>query len=223
MSETVGRPKALARVAARGDSPRGGGVGGSLGPLCPAESEFLGWSSEPAFVANFPNAYSACRAMDLIHFLSFPDGETEAHRGEGTYPQSQGCGMARPGLLTLPAGVFFLISPRFLECGIFHRDPDPVLWYEISETRVFRQKFRPSPLYWKKGILWSQGFAVPPPPYPGPACSFPAQRGPTGSWRGLLVYRCLCRPVTRWAAGKTPDTDRSVEKLPRSRGNPGGQ
>lgn len=143
-------------------------MGGSLGPLCPVESEFLGWSSERAFVANFPDAYSACRAMDLIHFLSFPDGETEAHRGEGTYPQSQGCGMARPGLLMLPAGVFFRISPCFLECGIFHRDPDPVSWYEISETRVFHQKFRPSPLYWKKGILWSRGFAVPPPLYPGP-------------------------------------------------------
>lgn len=64
---------------------------------------FWDWVLESAFVTSFPDARSGFRATDLTKPLNFPDGETEAHGGEGTQPQSRGCRRAKPGLLMLPA------------------------------------------------------------------------------------------------------------------------
>lgn len=100
------------------------------------------------------------------HPLNFPDGETEASGGKETRPQSRGYRGAKPGLLMLPAQVSCLIGHAF--CNVeFSVGTQSILWQELSETSILCQRFGPSQLYWKEGILWGIGVsAMPPAPHP---------------------------------------------------------
>lgn len=170
---------------------------------------------ESAFVTSFPDACSAFRAVSKSRVwirspLNFPDGETEASGGKETWPQSRGYRGAKPGLLMLPAQVSCLIGHA--SCNVeFSIGTQSILWQELSEASILCQKFKPSQLYWKEGILWGIGVsAMPPAPHPQVLCVL--LFCPSDANRACLLTVSQ-KPVTKQASGKMLDTEGSGEKL----------
>lgn len=110
--------------------------------------------------------------------------------------------MAKPGVLVLSC------SPGHAFCKAeFSARPHPASWHKCSETS-FCRKCRPSPFTGRGVFCGARGCLPRPSATPRSSASYlPVHGEPTDAWQGQLSDRFPCKPVTRKAVGRTPDTE----------------